>query len=169
MYKTFKELKQFHEDFLMSLVEEKNRTGGEISTQIVFSIKGKVIANVLTGEDIRMSIKDMIVRLSRQPLDWLIIFNEGYAGVAKKEDDLSNFQHGTLEQRFKAGDKSVRETVILQIYTKSEKCMVVFDKLDMKKVHDSSDFSGFLTVSDVRRVMWSDWHGYDPSGRPLYG
>ncbi len=161
------ELKRMHDRYILRMIGVSNATKKSIRPMIIFSINGNVSASVLSGDE-RVLIKTAIDSISDKPLDWVVILNEAYLGTENMEY-LQNYKQGTMEQRFKDGDKAVREVVLLQIYTRTEKYSATYDKLDCKLIRSGSEFTGFLTVSDVARIRWADWLGLDEKRNPVYG
>jgi len=160
----FDELKEFHENFVAKLIRLSNESGHDITPQISYSIYGRVHVYGLLGDG-RTLMRGHIDSLSGKPVDWLVTFNEGYADMKiRKPLELAAYVHGSLEERFNAGDQSVKEIVVLSLYMRRDKLSIIFDKKTAKKIRETPDFSGFMTVQDYDRICWSDWQGY--GGKP---
>jgi hypothetical protein len=148
-----KDLVKTHEDFIRGYYQHSQNS--DLIPQIVFCVKGKVYVILITGEgDSREGIKKIIESVENNPLEWLIFMNEGYMEALPKRELPPNYEHGSLEKRFKAGDKAVKEITILQVYKKGQKMMITYDRKTMTKLSECDEFDGYLTVSDVARVFW---------------
>jgi len=83
------------------------------------------------------------------------MISEAYAKTEGMDFDPAKFVHGQLERLFKAGDGSVREVVVIHVYVKDGKLARTLDRKTLEPVcEDATEFSGFLTVSDCKRVFW---------------
>jgi len=143
-------------DFNQKFVEDSLKKREEIVPQIVVNHNGEITIFVLVGLE-RDDIRNILKMLEKTKPKWLVFITEGYMRIAEKDEDLGEYKHGELEKRFKEGDKNIKEIVSIQAYNRREKLMRIIDKKTLKPItRDISNFDGFLTVSDVERIFWSD-------------
>lgn len=152
-----RELVEFHEQFIKMILQ---RTG-DLKPQMIYELDGKSVATVFMG-DFRTGILNVFDSLRGKSISWLITMNEAYEDVFQcrdmSKDDmerrLSTYSPGVLQKRFESGDKSVKEVILMNVYTKDIKLSMTYDK-DMKKLRQTENFEGLLAVSDLDRLSWS--------------
>jgi len=154
------ELVKFHVDFIKKIVKKK----GSLTSQVVFCKNSQVTAMVCpTG---REGIKLALITASQANPEWIVTMYEGFSINVQKEKEgetrqeflkrsltyMSVLKHGDLERAFKLGDKTVKDCIMLVVYMKDKKRMIVFEKLrnrSLKKVDEVTEkkgFGGFLTL-----------------------
>ena len=153
-----RELIEFHEDFIKMILK---RTG-ELKPQMIFEINGKAVATVFMG-DFRTGILTVLKSLRGKPVSWLVMMNEGYEekinyGRKMTPEEIENLalHHvpGSLQKRFESGDKSIKEVIMMAVYTKNLKLSITYDK-SMNKLKQTDEFDGLLTVNDIDRISWA--------------
>jgi hypothetical protein len=152
-----RELIEFHEDFIKMILQ---RTG-ELRPQMIYELDGKTVATAFI-EDFRTGILQVLDMLRGKPISWLITMNEGYEDSLKyigrdkdKLDEvLDKYVPGSLQKRFESGDKTVKEVILMNVYTKYVKLSITYDK-DMKKLRQTDSFGGLLAVDDLDRLSWA--------------
>ena len=150
---------KFHENFIKKIVKER----GSLTPQISFCKDNLVTPVICLGG---REIKGAILLAKINDPDWIVIMYEGYQrqldmkpneGETRKEalnrglTYLSSVKHGDLERAYKLGDRTVKDSIILIVYKKNEKRMLVFEKLrnrTLKKLDENymDEFSGYLTL-----------------------
>jgi len=143
-----KELEKINIDLINKVLDTQNF----IYPMIIYSANNEIKTFILDGNAIREGTKFIIERLSKKPLDWLVHISEAYCKIAERE---ASYKYGELERRFDNGDKDVKEIVFCHIYTKTDKLSITIDKKS-REIMKSSEFEGFLTISDNDRVLWKD-------------
>jgi hypothetical protein len=148
------ELLEQNKNFAYSFIKE-NRS---FMPQAVMSVNGKIIPIVITeGGNTLKGVIERIEGLKRD-LDWVIIMNEGYidkGGKNRKEDIKKNYKHGSLEDRYLAGDKDIGWIFILQAHwregEKFIKKMRLYDirpvSLELVFQYETDEFGGYLVLN----------------------
>ena len=145
-----------HEGFVKFMLKKQD----EIAPMIIFQKDGKKFINMINGAG-REHIKFLLNKMSDFKPEWLVFLSEGYMEKhdLKKEDTeqiKKNYVQGTLEMQFKMGNPNVSEVITISAYSPTGKLQRVLDKKTMKNTYgDTTEFEGFLTVSDVDRVFWN--------------
>lgn len=147
------DLLEQNKNFAHSFVKE-NRS---FMPQAVMSVNGKIIPIVITEG--RNALKGVIERIEslKRDLDWVIVMNEGYidkVGKNRKEDIKKNYRHGSLEDRYLAGDKDVGWVFILQAHWKEGgkfmKKMRLYDiipvSLEFVIQYETDEFNGWFVL-----------------------
>lgn len=146
-----KELLDFNEEFIRETLKNQN----ELIPQIVFC-KNKKISVFLA--DSRDAVKQILLIAEKIKPDWLVSIAEGYMEEIEKdskEDYEKEYEYGSLGERFRVGDKKIKEAIFIQAYSKEGKLMRIIKKDTLSKFgEDVENFIGYLTVSDVERVFW---------------
>jgi len=142
-------------DFNQKFVEDCLKKQKNIIPQIVVNHNGKISVIVMVGIG-RNEIKSVLKLLEKSRPKWLAFISEGYMRTFEKKENLADYKYGELQERFKKGDKSVKEVVIIQAYSKTQKLMRIVDKETLKPIRETENFEGFLTISDIERVFWSE-------------
>lgn len=152
-----RELIEFHESFIKMVMKRS----GELKPQMIYELDGKANAVVFMG-DFRAGILQVLDALRGKPISWLIMMNEGYQEeldfrkMTPNEINNRTLHHvtGSLQKRFEHGDKSVKEVIVMTVYTKRLKLSLTYDK-DMNKIKQTEEFDGLLTVNDMDRISWA--------------
>lgn len=152
-----KELIEFHENFIKTVMKHS----GELKPQMIYEINGKANAVVFAG-DFRAGILQVLDGLRGKPISWLIMMNEGYQeeldfkNMTQEQIENRTLHHvtGSLQKRFESGDNSIKEVVVMCVYTKRFKLSITYNK-DMKKLTQVDEFDGLLTVNDIDRISWA--------------
>lgn len=134
---------EFHTNFIRDTIKER----GSFISQVIFK-KGKTVypCIVLGG---REEIKATMNFACLHNPEWIVIIHEGYSLVTKREDVLK-IRHGDLEKAFKEGDKRIKESIMLTVYTKEKNKTITFEKKDRKiiKKYEIENACGYLTLSN---------------------
>jgi len=150
---TLKSLVNKHEAFARNALKNID----ELAPQLIVCIDNKIIATIIHGD--RDAIKSVIEAISISDIkpDWVVFLTEGYTAIVEKGKPVENIRIGELGERFKAGDKSVIEAIIIQAYNSEGKLMRIIDKKTWKQIHgDSDEFDGYLAINDVDRIFWGN-------------
>ncbi len=120
----------------------------ELAPMVVFSTKRGIFVNLLAVE--REQLKRFLLMLKKIHTEWVVFIYEGYVKqekLKKREGTTKyKYQHGDLEKMFKAGDKSVCEAIIIQVYMGNKKKMRVINKKTKKIVVETEEFGGYLDM-----------------------
>jgi len=138
----------------------------EFNTAFVKMLKGDICPQLVIGRGDRVYVfalllkreetHEVINKISEMKPDWVVFMSQSYYEKVEKDfERIKTHEHGNLEKRFKSGDKTVREGILIQVYTPDEKLSRGLDKETLEMIgEDTTEFGGFLTISDVDRVFW---------------
>ena len=130
--------------------------------QIIISHKGDIIPIAISGD--RSIVKDTISMIERvkDELDWILFMQEAYMEMrkitSKEVDKLKEYKHGSLEERFLAGNENIKWIFMLQAYWKDKeegktkwiKKARIYEiktvSLNFELVSETENFVGFLTI-----------------------
>lgn len=147
-----RELIEFHEQFIKAVMSA-NKCG--LAPQMVYKVMGQKQRAVVFAGDMREGMLYVYEKLRCKPVMWLITMNEAYADRTLADmGAVMSHVPGSLQKRFEAGDKSVEEVIIMNVYTKNVKLSIEYDK-NMNKIRQTDEFEGLLTVSDIDRLFWA--------------
>lgn len=151
-------LLEHHKDFA-EIIIKKNRT---FTPQIAISVNGEIIPIVIVGD--RDKIKKVITMIEKikNKLDWALMMHEGYmttTDLNKEELEKTKiYKSGNLEERYLAGDSTIKWIFILQAYWREKgvieekfiKKMRVYEikivSLDFELKQETEDFIGQLII-----------------------
>ncbi len=147
--------KKFAEDYII-----KTRS---FTPQIVIMHEGNIIPIAIAGDQSLLKDTISMIENNKEEIDWIIMMYESYMGSTKKDiDELKKFEHGSLEERYLAGDQNIKWTFTMQAYWKDKKeggkekekwikKMRVYEiktvSLDLELLYEIDDFIGYLTIN----------------------
>jgi len=139
-----KEILDDNEKFVKSLGKDK-----DIHPQLVVCKNKKLSIFLVVGgrEEIRLTMD--LIQLTKP--DWVVFMCSSFAG---QQEHIEGYEEGSLKKRFKAGDKTVKEIIVIQAYAKHGKIMRTLEQKTHKKFYDDvEEFSGYLTFDDLQRIF----------------
>jgi len=83
--------------------------------------------------------------------EWIVGIFEAYMSGRLTDGDVQEYRHGALEKRFKEGDKSVRDVVLMVVYFEDKKKLMCYRKMGngvIRKTQEGEVFSGYMTLGD---------------------
>ena len=116
---------------------------------------------LITGERSVIKKTMAVVENAKSLLDWALIMHEGYMEIPSKElsekeieEMRKNYEHGSLEERYLNGDKTINWVFVLQAFYKEKgkfnKRMRVYniqrESLNFSLSQDTDNFTGYLTL-----------------------
>lgn len=97
--------------------------------------------------DLKDFQKFLMEKFNEQRFEWLVAVNEAYAEFLNEEDKgkIKEYMKNSLKERFESGDKSVKEVITIQVYTRDDKMMSVLD-IQGNVLEQTKEFNGYLTI-----------------------
>lgn len=141
--KTMDEVVEHHEDFIRKVIKER----GRIVPQVM-SFRDRELIVVLCPDG-REGVKIAMKLARKARAEWIVGIFEAYMSGRLKEEEVDTYRRGSLEKRFKEGDKSVRDVVLMVVYFEDKKKLMCYRKMRnrvIRKIQEGEVFSGYMTL-----------------------
>ena len=146
--KDFDDFVRWHEEFALNILQER----GKFTPQVSYCKDKKLIIVMCIG---REAVRLALIKAKSEHPDWIVNMSEGYrmsVPKEKKDEFFKKFQHGDLEKRFLAGDKSIKESITIVVYMKNKSKVFSYDivrgecgrAVKLEKMEDIKEFGGYL-------------------------
>jgi len=142
------DLLKFNEKFVKDSVKKT----GKVSLMVTAMKDNNLIVFPCTN---RNTIKESMELAKKLNAEWIVVIFECYKMKVKAKIPPKDYEHGELEKKFKSGDKSVEDSVLIAVYTRDEKRLVTYTKVDnkLKDRLESKEFGGFLSFEDEENTF----------------